>query len=76
MKKKLSKIISAVMTCLFVLSVFPACGTPGTEIGKGGRVIYPGGEGMDDNKLTIFRWNFSGFNSARKYNTEIYKILK
>ena len=76
MKKKLSKIISAVMTCLFVLSVFPACGTPGTEIGKGGRVIYPGGEGMDDNKLTIFRWNFSGVNSARKSNTEIYKILK
>lgn len=75
MNKNLKRIIGVACACLLGVSVFAGCAQkPAT--GEDGRVIYPGGEGMDDNKLTIFRWNFSGVNSARKSNTEMYKKLK
>lgn len=75
MNKKLKKIFSITAACLVGVTAFCGCGSsPST--GEGGRVIYPGGEGMDDNKLTIFRWNFAGVNSARKSNSDIYKKLK
>lgn len=76
MRERFGKVFTLVATCLLLcILVFTGC-TPRVEEGDGGRVIYPGGDGMDDNKLTIFRWNFAGVNSARKSNTEIYKKLK
>lgn len=69
------KIIVVIIATLLLLTMLVGCGRQ-TIIGDDGRVIYPGGDGMDDNKLTIFRWNFAGVNSARKSNTEIYKKLK
>lgn len=49
--------------------------TPGGSTGEGGRVIYNGGDGMNDNKLTIFRWNFGGINTARKQGSPVYTKL-
>lgn len=75
MNKKLKIIIVLVVVCILTSVLLTSCGNKPTT-GADGRVIYPGGDGMDDNKLTIFRWNFAGVNSARKSNTEIYKKLK
>ena len=72
---KLRKILNAALGFALCFSCLAGCGKK-WETGEGGRVIYPGGDGMDDNRLTIFRWNFAGVNSARKSNTEIYKKLK
>lgn len=75
MKKNLKKIISLLFAGVLSVSMFAGCGGGGGT-GAGGREIYPGGDGMDDGKLTIFRWNFSGVNAARKSNTTIYRTLK
>ncbi len=40
------------------------------------RDIYPGGDGMDDNKLTIANWMLDGFNGAQLENSDIYKELR
>lgn len=74
MNKK-TRIIVVIIATLLLLTMLAGCGRR-VITGEDGRVIYPGGDGMDDNKLTIFRWNFAGVNSARKSNTEIYKKLK
>ena len=75
MRRNFKKIIAILFAVVLAVSTLLGCGAkPGT--GAGGREIYPGGAGMDDGKLTIFRWNFSGVNDARKKNTTIYRTLK
>ena len=76
MKKILFKIVTLACVLAIAFTAMVGCKKPGSSKGDGGRVIYNGGEGMNDNKLTIFRWNFAGLNSARKSNTEVYKKLK
>ena len=75
MRKNFKRIIALLFALLLAFSTLLGCG-PATKTGAGGREIYPGGDGMDDNKLTIFRWNFSGVNDARRKNTTIYRTLK
>ncbi len=75
MRKNFKRIIAILFALLLAFSTLLGCG-PATKTGAGGREIYPGGDGMDDNKLTIFRWNFSGVNDARRKNTTIYRTLK
>ncbi len=77
MKKLLRTVISFACAFLLLFSTLAGCGGgSGNRTGAGGRVIYPGGNGMFDNKLTMFRWDFTGLDAGRKSNTEIYKALK
>lgn len=76
MKKILKKVVCLTFALLLSVSAFAACKKPQNSSGDGNRVIYPGGEGMDDNRLTIFRWNFAGLNSARKANSPLYQVLQ
>ena len=70
--KKNAKLLSLMLIGLITMT---GCNNQ-NSVDENGRVIYNGGDGMNDNKLTIFRWNFAGINSAKKANTTIYKKLK
>lgn len=76
MKLTLKRIICLIFAVILSLTVFVGCNNDNKDSGSGGREIYPGGDGMDDGRLTIFRWNFSGVNAARKSNTTIYRKLR
>ena len=73
MKKRITKILCLILAVMLTLTGFTGCKKKHTAEG---RDVYQGGDGMFDNKLTIFRWNFSGLNSARKKNSPVYKVLK
>ena len=73
MKKRITKILCLILAVMLTLTGFTGCKKKHTAEG---RDVYQGGDGMFDNKLTIFRWNFSGLNSARKKNSPVYKLLK
>ena len=77
MKRLLKTLISLTCAALLLFTTLAGCGGGGGgKTGAGGRVIYPGGNGMFDNKLTMYRWDFSGLDAGRKANTEMYKALK
>lgn len=63
--KIFKKAVTAFLAISTVVSLV-ACG------GSGQGDYY----GSNDNKLSIFRWDFDGLNTARKQKTDVYKILE
>ena len=76
MKKLFKTLVSLTCAVLICFSTLAGCGGGRGKTGAGGRKIYPGGNGMFDNKLTMYRWDFTGLDAGRKSNTEMYKTLK
>ena len=60
-KKRLVKWIAMAMGALFACS-FVACGGNGSA--------------QDDGKITMFKWDFSSLNAAKRSNTAIYAKMK
>ena len=56
--KKNAKLLSLMLIGLITMT---GCNNQ-NSVDENGRVIYNGGDGMNDNKLTIFRWNFADIN--------------